>query len=85
MTPESMSTREILLTLIATQERCEEMLNVALADLEALRLIIPAISPDAASLLGRALEANRDRYAEVLRQRRADFELLLVAASRTVQ
>jgi len=78
--------RDLLLTLMKTQEDCLNSLNIAFADLETIKMALWTLNPDPAfsKRLEEAMKMNRDRYAEELARSRAELALLRSTVSRLV-
>jgi hypothetical protein len=61
------------------------MLNAMQADVETWRLTLVLIAPGFAENLGKALAANRKRFAEELASKQAELELLRAKVSSLLQ
>lgn len=70
--------RDLIFLLITTQEESLKMLNVALADLETIKIALWTLNPDPgfSTRLEEAMKANRDRHASELARRLAELVLL---------
>ena len=77
--------RSLLLRIVQTQSDAAAMTMLMQADLETLKLTLLAIAPQFSDNLGKALQANRERYARELERKKAELELLLAAVPTIVQ
>lgn len=76
--------RGILFTILKTQIEQSNSIGTLMADVEALRTVLPVAVPEVTEPLGRALVAARDKYAKVIQQQQVILQLLLEGVSETI-
>jgi hypothetical protein len=76
--------RTTLLAIIDSHLTASTTLAMIAADVETLRLMFVVMHPEADELLQKSLVANRDKYAEEIARKRAEFELMRVTVSKMV-
>jgi hypothetical protein len=81
---EPIDLKELLFRIVQSQNEHAAMLIAMRADIETVTLSLSVIAPQFSANLGKALEANRQRYAQEFANKKAELELLRATVSKVV-